>query len=60
MQTLQGLVTKLLGGQDLSNKEPQLKYIDNENNIEVIMDNGNKTLDFYSIQDGNSVIAEWK
>lgn len=58
--TLQALVAKLLGGQDVSHKEPQLKYIDNENGIEVIMDSPNKTLDYYSIQNGNSVIAEWK
>lgn len=43
-----------------AHKEPQLKYIDNENHLEVIMDNTNKTLDYYSIQDGNSVMAEWK
>lgn len=58
--TLQQLVTKLLGDRDLKHKGPELKYVDNENNIVVDMDGLNKTLDFYSIQDGNSVIAEWK
>lgn len=58
--TLQQLVTKLLGDRDLYHKGPTLKYVDNENNIVVDMDSLNKTLDFYSIQDGNSVIAEWK
>lgn len=60
ISTLQALVTKLLHINDGSNKEPQLKYIDNDNNLEVIMDNLNKSLDYYSIQDGNSVIADWK
>lgn len=59
VSTLQSLITKVLHS-NAANKEPQLKYIDNENNLEVIMDNTNKTLDYYSIQDGNSVIAEWK
>lgn len=58
--TLKALVTKLLHSPELINKEPQLKYVDNDNNIEVPMDNVNKTIDYYSIQDGNSVIAEWK
>lgn len=60
VMTLQALVTKLLGGNTLKNKVPHLRYIDTENNIEVEMDANNKTIDFYSIQDGNSVIAEWK
>lgn len=61
VQTLQQLVAKLLGDQK-SNKKGSavLKYVDNENNIVVDMDSLNKTLDYYSIQDGNSVIAEWK
>lgn len=59
--TLQQLVMKLLGDQNLNKKGPAtLKYVDNESNIVVDMDSLNKTLDFYSIQDGNSVIAEWK
>lgn len=58
--TLQSLVAKLLGGADFSDKGIQLKYVDNENNIEVAMDNVNKTLEYYSIQNGNSVIVEWK
>lgn len=58
VMTLKALANKLLGNS--SDKEPYLKYIDNENNIEVEMDSETKTLDFYSIQDGNSVIIEWK
>lgn len=59
--TLQQLVAKLLGDQKSNQKGTAiLKYVDNENNIVVDMDSLNKTLDYYSIQDGNSVIAEWK
>lgn len=59
--TLQQLVAKLLGDQELNRRGPAaLKYVDNENNIVVDMDSLNKTLNFYSIQDGNSVIAEWR
>lgn len=59
--TLQQLVAKLLGDQKSTQKATTiLKYVDNENNIVVEMDSLNKTLDYYSIQDGNSVIAEWK
>lgn len=59
--TLQQLVAKLLGDQKSNQKgTAALKYVDNENNIVVEMDSLNKTLDYYSIQDGNSVIAEWK
>lgn len=59
--TLQQLVAKLLGDQKSTQKGTTiLKYVDNENNIVVEMDSLNKTLDYYSIQDGNSVIAEWK
>lgn len=61
VQTLQQLVAKLLGDRKSNQKGTAiLKYVDNENNIVVEMDSLNKTLDFYSIQDGNSVIAEWK
>lgn len=59
--TLQQLVAKLLGDRKSNQKGTAiLKYVDNENNIVVEMDSLNKTLDYYSIQDGNSVIAEWK
>lgn len=55
------MVTKLLGDQELNRRgAATLKYVDNENNIVVDMDSLTKTLDFYSIQDGNSVIAEWR
>lgn len=61
VQTLQQLVTKLLGDRQLNKRGiADLKYIDNANNIVVNMDSLSKTLDFYSIQDGNCVIAEWK
>ena len=60
VSTLQALVTKLLHANDLTGGELELRYIDNENNIQVVMDNLNKSLNYYSIEDGNSVMAEWK
>jgi len=60
ISTLQTLINKLLSTNLSSNKLPKLKYIDNDNHLEVLMDNLNKTLDYYSIQDGNSVIADWR
>lgn len=60
ISTLQTLINKLLSTNFSSNKLPKLKYIDNDNRLEVLMDNLNKTLDYYSIQDGNSVIADWR
>lgn len=57
VQTLQQLVAKLLGYQKSNpNGKTVLKYIDNDNNIVVEMDSLNKTLDYYSIQDGNSIV----
>lgn len=59
--TLQQLVVKLLGdARSCAKGTAILKYVDNENNIVVEMDSLNKTLDYYSIQDGNSVIVDWK
>lgn len=61
LQTLQGLVIKLFqhgggGGGTL----PALSYVDAEmNDINVMMDNMNKTLDYYSIRDGDTVLIKW-
>lgn len=60
ISTLQTLINKLLSTNFSSNKLPKLKYIDNDNHLEVLMDNLNKTLDYYSIQDSNTVIADWR
>lgn len=58
LQTLQGLVIKLFqhGGGTL----PALSYVDAQmNDINVMMDNMNKTLDYYSIRDGDTVLIKW-
>lgn len=58
LQTLQGLVIKLFqhGGGTL----PTLSYVDAQlNGINVMMDNMNKTLDYYSIRDGDTVLIKW-
>lgn len=58
VQTLQGLVIKLF--QNGSGHLPTLSYVDAEmDDIHVVMDNMNKNLDFYSIQDGDTVLIKW-
>lgn len=60
VQTLQGLIAKRF--QTLINTNgslPQLTYIDAEYpELMVPMDNSAKTLDFYSVQDGDTVIVK--
>lgn len=57
VQTLQGLILKLFKPDDLS--LPKISYIDkNLHNINVVMDNLSKSMDYYSIQDGDSVVFE--
>lgn len=58
LQTLQGLVIKLF--QHSGGTLPSLSYMDAEmNDINVMMDNMNKTLDYYSIRDGDTVLIKW-
>lgn len=58
LQTLQGLVVKLF--QHDGGTLPALSYQDAEmNDINVMMDNMNKTLDYYSIRDGDTVLIKW-
>lgn len=62
VQTLQGIILKLFSGllDDQFNISPTLFYVDGKNNdIRVRMDNLSKNLDYYSIQDGDSVVVEW-
>lgn len=57
VQTLQGLILKLFKPDDLY--LPKISYIDQHmQNINVVMDNLSKTIDYYSIQDGDTVIFE--
>lgn len=51
---------KLFAGSGVESTTPTLCYVDGSNNgIRVRMDNLSKNLDFYSIQDGDSVVVEW-
>lgn len=63
VQTLHGLVLKLFrhsidnNGDNLT--ELKLSYVDSKrNDIKVTMDNLSKSLDFYSIQDGDCILVE--
>ncbi len=57
VQTLQGLILKLFKPDELS--LPKISYIDkNLQNINVVMDNLSKSLDYYSMQDGDTVVFE--
>jgi len=59
VQTLQGIIIKIFNVNYQSNM-PKLYYVDNANvNIKVLMDNLSKSLDYYSIQDGDTVMIEW-
>uniref|UniRef100_A0A6B2EHJ9 Tubulin-specific chaperone E n=1 Tax=Phlebotomus kandelakii TaxID=1109342 RepID=A0A6B2EHJ9_9DIPT len=58
IQALQGLVIKLFKS-DTGNL-PILSYVDAERqDVCVVLDNMSKTLDYYSIQDGDTVIIQW-
>lgn len=62
VQTLQGIILKLYANicDEKSLSSPTLFYVDATNsNIRVCMDNLSKNLDYYSIQDGDSVVVEW-
>lgn len=57
VQTLQGLILKLFKPDELY--LPKISYVDQHmHNINVVMDNSSKTIDYYSIQDGDTVIFE--
>lgn len=60
VQTLQGLVAKHFQTvMNVNGSLPQLTYIDAKYpELMVPMDNSAKTLDFYSVQDGDTVIVK--
>ncbi|CAD7011300.1 unnamed protein product [Ceratitis capitata] len=60
VQTLQGLIAKRFQTTSSSSSSlPQLSYIDAKYpELVVPMDNSAKTLDFYSVQDGDTVIVK--
>lgn len=58
IQALQGLVIKLFKSEP--GKFPILSYVDAERqDVCVVLDNMSKTLDYYSIQDGDTIIIQW-
>lgn len=60
LQTLQGLVMKLFQHGGGGGTLPTLSYVDAQmNDINVIMDNMSKNLDYYSIRDGDTVLIQW-
>ncbi|XP_059620086.1 tubulin-specific chaperone E [Phlebotomus argentipes] len=58
IQALQGLVLKLFKSD--AGKLPILSYVDAERqDVCMVLDNMSKSLDYYSIQDGDTVIIQW-
>ncbi|GAB0088706.1 Tubulin-specific chaperone E [Sergentomyia squamirostris] len=58
IQVLQGLVIKLFKSD--AGKLPILSYVDEERqDVCVVLDNMSKTLDYYSIQNGDTIIIQW-
>lgn len=64
VQALQGVALKLLSAAGHAAGAavtlPQLSYLDSSRgDIKIPMDNPSKSLDFYSIEEGNAVIVDW-
>lgn len=62
VQALQGIAMKLFGCGAAVNgiTLPQLSYMDHiRSGIKIPMDNLSKSLDYYSIQEGDIVIVDW-
>ncbi|XP_055695398.1 tubulin-specific chaperone E [Lutzomyia longipalpis] len=58
IQALQGLVLKLFKSN--AGSLPILSYVDAERqDVCVVLDNMSRTLDYYSIQDGDTIIIQW-
>lgn len=58
IQALQGLVLKLFKSN--SGSLPILSYVDAERqDVCVVLDNMSRTLDYYSIQEGDTIIIQW-
>lgn len=56
VQTLQGIISKLFRID--ANKKIKLTYEDKEHpDIHIELDNNSKSLDYYSIEDGNSIVV---
>lgn len=62
VQALQGVALKLLSaaGHSGGTTLPQLSYLDrSRGDVKIPMDNPSKSLDYYSISEGDSVIVDW-
>jgi hypothetical protein len=62
IHTLYGLIYKLtsLGGRSMDSNSFKLCYIDAyNNNIKVYLDNLSKTLDYYSLQNGDTILIDY-
>lgn len=62
VQALQGVALKLLSaaGYSAGITLPQLSYLDHtRGDIKIPMDNPSKSLDYYSIEEGDAVIVDW-
>lgn len=58
VQALQGIILKLFNPR--CSEQPRLSYVDQTNpDIRVELDKVSKSLDFYSIQDGDVILVEW-
>lgn len=60
VQALLGVMMKLFGSNVTSTTMPALSYVNsNRSHVKIPMDNLSKSLDFYSMQDGDVVLVEW-
>lgn len=66
VQALQGVALKLLAAGGNANGPancmtmPRLSYLDRgRGDLKIDMDNLSKSLDYYSVQDGDAVILDW-
>lgn len=58
VQALQGIISKLFNPR--GSEQPKLSYVDQKNpDIRVELDKVSKSLDFYSMQDGDVILVEW-
>ncbi|XP_037047366.1 tubulin-specific chaperone E [Bradysia coprophila] len=58
VQALQGIISKLFNPR--GSEQPKLSYLDQKNpDIRVELDKVSKSLDYYSIQDGDVILVEW-
>lgn len=61
VQALRGVALKLLASAaTVGTTLPKLSYLDrSRGDLKIGMENESKSLDYYSLQDGDAVIVEW-